>query len=85
MSATDIAALLAKQSSLNEGVARLAKLKKESEYHRKQAERKAAEAVTLESTNATLKAELDALTGGSTPPPAKDAKDEGKKDEGKKK
>ena len=63
MAGTDIQALLSKQSTLNEGVAKLAKLQKESAYHAKQAARKTAEAAELAKANETLAAELAAVTG----------------------
>lgn len=74
MSSTDIAALLNDQKTLSEGKAKLIRMKKESVYHAKQAERKAAESVVLEKNLADLQAKLDKLTGVEpTPPPAADA------------
>lgn len=74
MAATDIAALLSKQQTLAEGVARLTKLTKESAYHSKQASRKAAEAAELAKANAALQAELDAVSGKDANPPTKEEK-----------
>jgi hypothetical protein len=69
MAGTDIAALLEKQRALSEGKAEHEKLVKASAYHAKQATRKQAEAATLAAKNATLEAELAAVTGKDATPP----------------